>query len=208
MRRPELTMHVVYGIPCVGKSTAAFTLAHHHGITTIVSTDYIREVQRKFGPPSEALAKVTHTAWELYGTPSQDNIEAGFNAHVNAVAPAVAAVFDKLVNDGMDAVIEGAHFHGDLIENLRDTHRDVDVRATLLVVESAAQLVRRIDDKERRRANGSAPKRWRENLAILLAIQEYLISDAHAHDIQPVATDEWIQSWTPTVAACSISTTS
>src|SRR5215470_9991943 len=130
----NVVLHIVYGIPCVGKSTAAIELARHRGISTVIHTDYIREVQRVFVSPKQApaLAKVTHTAWELRGCPTRRNIEAGFLDHLNDVAIDIRAVARKVINDGLDAVIEGAHFHSGIIEELRAANGNAEVRATLL----------------------------------------------------------------------------
>jgi 2-phosphoglycerate kinase len=65
-----MTLHVIYGIACAGKSTTALRLAADNGVRTIVSTDYLREVQRLYVPAAQSpvLAKVSHTAWELPAT--------------------------------------------------------------------------------------------------------------------------------------------
>jgi len=195
----NVVLHIVYGIPCVGKSTAAVELAHHRSIRTVIHTDYIREVQRVFVSPKRApaLAKVTHTAWELHGCPTRRNIEAGFLDHLNDVAVGIRAVARKVVSDGFDAVIEGAHFHGSIIEELRAANGNAEVWATLLIVRTAEELRLRVNDKERRRAQGSTRKPWQKNVPIMLAIQDFLISDARTHGIRVATADEWRRSWTP-----------
>ena len=50
---PRMTMHVIYGIACAGKSTTALRLAADNGVRTIVSTDYLREVQRLYVPAAQ-----------------------------------------------------------------------------------------------------------------------------------------------------------
>ena len=116
-----VTLHVIYGIACAGKSTTALRYASDNGIRTVISTDYLREVQRLYVPAdrSPVLAKVSHTAWELSGDPTPGGIIAGFTSHADAVFPAVEAVAAKLARDGLDAVIEGSCFHGALITRLR-----------------------------------------------------------------------------------------
>jgi len=113
------------------------------------------------------------------------------------VAPGINAVARKVVSDGFDAVIEGVHFHGGIIEELRATNSHAEVRATLLIVRTAEELRRRVNDKETGRAQGSARKPWQKNLPIMLAIQDFLISDARTHGIRAVTADEWRRSWTP-----------
>lgn len=192
MTSDSVSLHILYGIPCVGKSTAAVRMAYHRNIRTVVHTDYVREVLRTFVSPDEspALAKVTHDAWELHGPPTYANIVTGFIEHVDAVATGIRAVVRKLVNDGFDAVVEGAHFHGAVIEDLRMRYEFADIRATLLVVTPAQELRRRIEDKERQRAACAERKRWHDNLPTLLALQHFLITDAHAHGINITTADE------------------
>ncbi len=195
----NVALHIVYGIPCVGKSTAAVEFAYHRNIRTVIHTDYVREVQRVFVSPEQApaLAKVTHNAWELHGPPTRPNIEAGFVDHVKEVAVGIRTVARKLVSDGFDAVIEGAHFHGGIIEDLRVRNGDAEVPATLLIVRTAEELRQRVNDKKGRRAQGADRKRWQENVPVMLTIQEFLISDARAHGIPAVTVDEWRSSWIP-----------
>jgi 2-phosphoglycerate kinase len=199
MAAHNVVLHVMYGIPCVGKSTTAVALAYHRDIRTVIHTDYVREVQRGFvsAEQAPALARVTHDAWKLYGPPTAANIVAGFVDHVEEVAVGIDIVVKKLVRDGLDAVLEGAHFHGRIIDNLRAANPDADVKATLLIVRTIDELHQRIDDKQRRRAQVADDKQWRENSQVMLMIQDYLVSDAHAHGIPIVATDEGRNSWNP-----------
>lgn len=210
MATSSVELHVIYGIPCVGKSTAAVELAFRRNIRTVIHTDYVREVQRLFLPPDRApaLAKVTHDAWELHGPPTRSNIEAGFVDHAQAVAIGIRAVVRKLVSDGFAAVIEGAHFYSNLIEDLRAENVNTDLHATLLIVNAAEELRRRIDDKERQRAHGATRKRWRDNLPVLLEIQDFLVADARAHRIHVTTAEEWRHSWAQPGSLCSTSTTS
>jgi 2-phosphoglycerate kinase len=147
---PGMTLHVIYGIACAGKSTMVLRYASDNGIRTVISTDYLREVQRLYAPADQSpvLAKVSHTAWELTGGPTPCGIIAGFTSHAEAVFPAVAAVAAKLAHDGLDAVIEGSCFHGALITRLQQQVRDVTIRPVLLTVESLPQLLEHITGKE------------------------------------------------------------
>lgn len=206
----DVELHVLYGIPCVGKSTAAIELASRRNIRTVIHTDYVREVQRRFTLPQQApaLTKVTHNAWQLHGSPTRRNIEAGFLDHVHEVAIGIHAVIGKLVSDGFAAVIEGAHFHGGLVNEVRAAHVGAAVHATLLVVNSAEELHRRIGDKERQRSGQAIEKHWHESMAVMLTLQDFLISDARAHRIRISTVEEWRKSCLPADAGCSTSTTS
>jgi 2-phosphoglycerate kinase len=151
-----MTLHVIYGIACAGKSTTALRFASDNGIRTVVSTDCLREVQRLYVPAaqSRALSKVSRTAWELSGDPTPGRIIAGFTSDAEAVFPAVEAVAAKLTWDGLDAVIEGSPFHGALIT-----------------------------DKVEHRALGAEPRGWRANARALMRTQDFLINDAARHAI-------------------------
>jgi 2-phosphoglycerate kinase len=199
MARHDVTLHILYGVPCVGKSTAAIAFACHQNIRTVVHTDYLREVQRGYvtGEVASVLAKVTHNAWELYGLPTHRNIVTGFVDHVEAVAPAIGIVVRKLVGDGFDAVVERAHFHGKIIKDLRSMNGHADIQATLLIARTADELRQRISHKGRARASGVPLQEWQENLPFMLTIQDYLISDAHANDIRVSTVDGWRSSWSP-----------
>lgn len=192
MSRPDVDLHIIYGIPCVGKSTAAVHFAYQNGIKTVVPTDCLRETQRLFASErhNHALFEVTHTAWQLHGPVTPTNIVSGFRDHVDAVAPAIQYVATKLARDGFDAVIEGVHFHSGTIDALRCTLGGVRVHAGLLVVESTDELCKRIRSKENARAGHAERKLWSDHFNIMLTIQDYLIRDAHEHDIPVTTTGE------------------
>ena len=181
----EATLHVIYGIACAGKSTTALRLASEHGIRTVISTDYLREVQRLYVPAvqSPVLAKVSHTAWELSGDRTPSGIIAGFTSHAQAVFPAVEAVAARLARDGLDAIIEGCHFHGALIRGLQQHCQGLAVQPVLMTVESLPELLAHIRAKEQQRAPGAQPREWRANAQVLMTIQDFLISDATRHAI-------------------------
>jgi 2-phosphoglycerate kinase len=86
------------------------------------------------GPPTPGSG--SHTAWTLTGDCSAGGIVAGYTSHADAVFPAVRAVAAKLACDGLDAVIEGTHFHGALIARLRQHCKTAAVRPVLVTVQS------------------------------------------------------------------------
>lgn len=210
MAAHNVALHILYGIPCVGKSTTAVEFAYHRNLRTIIHTDYVREVQRSYLSPEQApaLAKVTHNAWQLHGPPTRPNIAAGFVDHANAVSTGIKPVVKKLVSDGFDAVIEGAHFYSGVIDDLTTTYADAEIHATLLIVRTADELRHRITEKEAARANEATPKHWQANLPAMLVIQDFLVSDAQAHGIPVATADEWRRSWAPPRPDYSTSTTS
>lgn len=193
--RDRAMLHVFYGVACTGKSTKALHFAQEHGIRTIIHTDYVREVQRALAAPSKAspLMKVTHNAWELFGERSNENIVRGFTAHVNAVLPALLAVACKLSRDGLDAIIEGVHCHGDAIDRFAQIG-GLTVLPRLLVVTSESRLLDHIRHKEEERSHASEPKTWEDHIKTLMAIQSFLLQDAVQHNIQVIDVDEFQSS--------------
>lgn len=178
-------LYVFYGVACVGKSTMALRFACEHSIRTIIHSDYIREVQRAYTQPP-ALMKVTHNAWELFGTRSSEHIIQGFIAHVDAVAPALVALAQKLAKDGFDAIAEGVHCYSHVLNQLTAIGGLV-VLPQLLVVSSEAVLLDHIQHKEEERS-GEA-KAWKDRIPTLIRIQDFLIEDANQHHIPIMCTD-------------------
>ncbi|TCO56761.1 AAA family ATPase [Actinocrispum wychmicini] len=199
MELHKVNLEVLYGIPCVGKSTMAINLAHQRGIRTVITTDYVREVQRMYVPRNEApaLAMVTHDAWQLFGPPTRSNVERGFLDHVQHVLPGVKAVAAKVVKDGLDAVMEGAHFHSAVINELRDGCPNAQVSPRLLAVDSAAELLRRIASKESRRVSNAPKKQWSDHVDVMMLIQDFLIDDAESQHIPVITEQEWSRQWVP-----------
>jgi 2-phosphoglycerate kinase len=189
---------VVHGVPCVGKSTSAIANATRHGIRTVVHTDYLREVRRShIGPAaSPVLWRLTHDAWELHWAKTEANILAGFTAHVASVAPAIMSAAEYMLLDGFDAVIEGTHFDGRTIEELRSRVPSVDVDDVLLTVEGEDDLLRRIAAKEARRAPGAEDKQWAARLEVILTIQNHLVAMSRARGGTITTAAQWWESWT------------
>jgi 2-phosphoglycerate kinase len=168
----------------------ALHFAHEHAIRTIISTDYIREVQRACTKPSEGspLMKVSHNAWELFGESSAENIVKGFRKHVDAVTPALLALVCKLSKDGFDAIIEGVHCYGDVLDQL--THvGELTMRPQLLVVANEARLLDHIQRKEEERSRASEPKAWKDHIKTIMIIQDFLLQDAIQHHIPIICID-------------------
>ena len=186
----KATLHIFYGVPCTGKSTLALRFAHEHSIRTIIHTDYVREVQRIDAPQAKSpLMMVTHSAWRLFGEPSADNIIKGFTTHVDAVLPALLAVVQKLSRDGFDAIVEGVHCYGDVLDHY--THiGGLTVLPRLLVTTNEAKLREHIQHKEEERSFSGEPKEWKDHVKTLMIIQDFLIQDAMQRHIQILCSDK------------------
>lgn len=183
-------LYVFYGVACTGKSTMALRFAHEHAIRTIIHTDYVREVQRACVQQATGpLMKVTHTAWELFGTHSSENIVKGFLAHVDAVAPALVAIARKLSQDGFDAILEGVHCYSQVLDQLRQVD-GLTVLPQLLIVPSEVRLLERIQHKEHERSRSGEAKSWKDHIPTLMIIQDFLMQDAHDHHIHIICPDE------------------
>lgn len=181
----KVTIHLFYGVPCVGKSTAAIKYASENSLRTVIPTDYIREAQRVYSLPEEnpVLFKVTHDAWELFGKSTKKNIIKGFTAHADSILPSLLAVTKKLARDGFDSVIEGVHFYSNIFERLSEI-KGIEIAPTLMIVKDEQKLLKRIRDKEHMKARIGEPKDWRSNIKIIMTIQDFLIQDALKNNIQ------------------------
>ena len=182
--KDKITLDIIYGIACTGKSTLALHLAQAKQIHTIIHTDYVREVQRACNVPANTgpLMKVTHTAWELFGACTDDHIIKGFTAQVHVMLPVLVAVAEKLSQDGCDAIIEGVHCYSEVLNHFAQVEGLV-LLPQLLVVPYASRLLDRMQHKEEERSRAGEPKKWKNHLKILLTIQDFLLQDAAHHHI-------------------------
>ncbi len=187
--RDKAALHVFYGAACTGKSTLALRFAHEHSIRTIIHTDYVREVQRALAQPPEGnlLMKVTHNAWELFGESSPENIVKGFTTHVDAVMPALLAIAQKLSRDGFDAIVEGVHCYGDVLDQL--TQVGGLTVLPRLVVTDESRLFDHIQHKEEERSHAGESKAWKSHIKTILQIQDFLLQDAIQRHVPIVCTE-------------------
>lgn len=187
--RDRATLHIFYGTTCTGKSTLALRFAHEYSIRTIIHTDYVREVQRALAQKSEGnpLMKVTHNAWELFGEPSTENIIKGFIEHVDAVMPALLAIAHKLSKDGFDAIVEGVHCYGNVLDQL--TQVGGLTVLPRLVVTDESRLLAHIQHKEEERSHLGEPKAWKKHIKTVMQIQDFLLQDAIQRNIPIICID-------------------
>lgn len=173
--RPVIT--IIYGIPSVGKSSVAIKYAAKKRIKTVISTDYLREIQRLYSTKEKSpfLFTVSHKACDLLETIDIPLVVEGFQKHVDAVYPAIEAVIKKLSIDGYDAIVEGVHFDSRVFRKLASL--DVIINPLLLAIESKGELEKRISFKLKDRRGGE-DKKWKDNIDRIMKIQEYLVRDA------------------------------
>ncbi len=172
----------------------ALRLACQQAICTIIHTDYVREVLRTCMQPSEGspLMKVSHNAWELLGESSTENILKGFILHVDAVAPALLAIARKLSRDGLDAIMEGVHCYGAVLDQLAQVD-GLMVCPRLLVVSSEAGLLDHIQRKEAQRSAAGEAKVWKTHVKTLRSLQDFLLQEAIQRHIPLIYTEEGVK---------------
>jgi 2-phosphoglycerate kinase len=107
--------------------------------------------------------------------------------HVREVVVGIKIVVKKLVSDGFDAIIEGAHFYGAVIEELRATNSGAEIDATFAHNKDPAELRKRVEDKAASRAQGGRSEALAGNIQTMLTIQNFLMSDARSHRIRVIA---------------------
>lgn len=98
----------------VGKSTVATQLAARLGIVRIISTDAIREVMK--GVFSQdimpTLYRSSFNADDVVRAKlpkPEDAVIVGFRDQVSAVSVGIKALVERAIQEGTDAIIEGAH---------------------------------------------------------------------------------------------------
>jgi 2-phosphoglycerate kinase len=147
-------------------------------------------MQRAFAqqPEGSPLMKVSHNAWELLGESSSENIVKGFTMHVDAVTPALLAVVRKLSRDGFNAIVEGVHCYGTVLDQFTQVC-DLTVLPRLIVVTSESRLLDYIQRKEEERSYSGESKAWKDHAKTIMKIQDFLIQDAIQHNIPIMCTD-------------------
>jgi 2-phosphoglycerate kinase len=108
--------------------------------------------------------------------------------HVNAVTPALSAIVRQLSRDGDDAIVEGVHCYGEVLDQFLHVGGLI-VLPRLLVVTSESRLLDHIRHKEEKRSSSGESKAWKNHTKILMKIQDFLLQDALQLNIQIICTE-------------------
>jgi 2-phosphoglycerate kinase len=198
VRRPERPVVVLIGGAAgVGKSAVASELGYRLGIPRIVSTDSVRQALRSLISPelSPVLHASSYTAWEAEllpaeragATPKRKRVIRGFQAQVQQLGTAVAAIIERNVEESVSLVMEGVH----LVPGISPRAVDADA----LVIE----LVLAVDSEERHAKHfglreGTTQRKGHEYLGHLPEIrilQNFIVEHARAAGVPVIEASDF-----------------
>lgn len=179
---------VFCGAPGVGKSTIATRMAVRFGVTSVITSDAIRDVLRTVVPVG-VLPELHRSTFELIEADSPLPF-LGFERQANAVAAATAAVAQRLASERRSAVLEGVHLLPGAISKAIAKHPARPIVVERLIVERdeaghRAKLLRRAEAQPLR-----AGERHLSELQAIRSIQNYLVRCANLNDIAAINTDD------------------
>ena len=173
---------LIGGATGVGKSSVATQLAHHLGITSVASTDFIRQVLRAVVP--DAIApELSRSSFELDDGPSHDGARhAEFERQAQQVLVGVRATIERAAREGMPLILEGIHLWPGLV----DLHAVSDslVVHVVLTVEDEHEHEQRF--AARARASRRPAARYDDGLETIRELQEYAVATARRTGIPVV----------------------
>lgn len=173
------------GTAGVGKTSLALEVARRLEIGRALSTDSIRQVMRVMVAP--ALIPAIHgSSYDAHlRLPGEDGKQPtvidGFRAQASAVSIGLCGCLERTLEESANLVVDGVSLLPGMIglESIRD--RAHIIFAIVATLDEAA-----LRDRFRARAIGQhrrLPHRYLENFEGILAIQRYLVDQAHRHDL-------------------------
>jgi 2-phosphoglycerate kinase len=177
---------VFSGAPGVGKSTVAARMAVRFGISSLITSDSIRDVLRTVIPAS-VLPELHRSTFELVDSEGPGQFS-NFDRQANAVANATIAVAHRLAAERRSAVLEGVHLLPGLMGRALASHPARPIVVERLIIERSddahkAKLERRaISEPLRLGARHIA------DIARIRAIQSHLQARADASGTPTIGT--------------------
>ncbi len=178
---------VFSGAPGVGKSTIATRMAFRFGISSVVTSDAIRDVLRTV-IPAGVLPELHRSTFELVN-PASDSPFTDFSRQSSAVATATAAVAERLSRERRSAILEGVHLTPGLIREALSSHPADPIVIERLIVERSedghlAKLERRAVSQPLRHGG-----RHVADIDKIRAIQAHLQDMADRNGIRTIDTE-------------------
>lgn len=179
---------VFCGAPGVGKSTIATRMAVRFGVSSVVTSDAIRDVLRTV-IPAGVLPELHRSTFELIEGESPLPF-LGFERQAAAVAAATAAVAQRLAAERRSAVLEGVHLLPGAISAAMQGHPARPIVVERLIVERDEASHR---SKLARRASAQPLRGGARHLSELQAIrgiQAYLERRSKLNGVAIFNTDD------------------
>lgn len=182
---------LIGGVPGSGKSTIATELANRLAIIRTQSTDMLREVMRALVPKriSPALHSSSFTAGKamhaavFYKENAMDALISGFNTQSDMVSVACDAVLSRAINERVSVILEGVHMRPGMISKYGKA--EAIVVPVMLAVLQQKRLKRNFTGRSSQTEKRNA-KRYLDNFDCIWQLQETILSDADAADIEIV----------------------
>lgn len=178
---------VFCGAPGVGKSTVATRLAVRFGVSSVITSDAIRDVLRTV-IPAGVLPELHKSTFELIDKDTQSPFS-NFDRQAHAVATATSAVAQRLVTERRSAILEGVHLLPGLITSTLSSHSARPIIIERLITEDSVDSHQ---SKLSRRALSQPLRSGSRHLADLdniRSIQSHLQEKAEANSIAEIGTD-------------------
>ena len=110
------------GVPGVGKTSIAGSIAKARGIDIVLSGDYLREFLRTVRSDSEhngVLDFSVYDAWQHFGEKNEANIIKGFEAQSELMCTGIASVMERASRNGESLMVESLYINRQLIEIMK-----------------------------------------------------------------------------------------
>jgi len=166
-----------------GKSTISVELAHRLDITSVITTDIIREIMRYM--ISEKLMPYLHESsylgWKKLDIPSEtDPVILAFKQQSARVNVGIRGIIERAIRERSSVIVNGVHILPNLIKSKEFTNANIVTVFTY--IKKAETHKRRFyyreESGEVRKAN-----RYIENFNHIRKIQDYVINEAMKSNI-------------------------
>ncbi|RKP19084.1 hypothetical protein ROZALSC1DRAFT_29292, partial [Rozella allomycis CSF55] len=180
---------IIGGTSGTGKSTISSLLASRMNISTVLSTDHIRNIQKSC--ISKADDPILHkSSYEAYSTiykdaiPKKDLIIEGFEMQSGKVVHDLPNLIKTFINRGESVIVEGVNFS---IQNILQFFRSEPKCIPFLVyISNPVKHLERFAVRAKYMTLEPRRNRYVENFENIRVIHDYLCSDAAENGIPAV----------------------
>ncbi len=193
-RLPHLVL-VLLGASATGKSILAMNLIQTLAASRIISTDSIRQILRSQTTEREQPELFCHTFQaHKYGQLGPDSLPVsvrGYLAQISLIKPSVLESVQRILDEGVSAIIEGVHLIPDSVRSLRSgiievvIHPDRDTHFSMFVNKSKGSGLKTVSSDENLRS---------KEFDMTREIQDYLLKRAQKFEIPIVQLENYLDA--------------
>ncbi len=110
------------GVPGVGKSSIAGSIAKRFGVDLVLSGDYLSEFTRAATPDTESpevLGTSVYESWMHFGEKNEGNIIKGFESQSEIMCKGISAVIERAEKNGESIIVESLYANQGLMDTLK-----------------------------------------------------------------------------------------